>query len=402
MNSSPQNNSAALTQRGLERRLKRHLFKSECTFLATISPGFEGALESEIKQLGGAEIKETIEGGVLFSGPLDLVYSANLKLRTANRILLRIDTFTARSYPELFNKSRKISWEIFCGFSSSVSFAVSSKSSRLHHTENIETAIFDALQESMLKLGVSVNKSSDSPIRFHIRFHEDKCTISIDTSGELLYKRGYRIEVAHAPIRESSAASLLMIAQWDKYNVIADPMCGSGVFIFESALMIKNCAPGLQRSFAFESWPSFNLQKWDSLKEKVRNSIVERTDVRLIASDIDAKAIQSAENNYKRLDVTIPIELKQRDCFEFNKNNEYGDRGLVISNLPYGKRVGATDELPVLYKKLGNHYRKYCKDWDFGFVCEDSRFPQMTQFKVSKKIKFVNGGIPVTFFYGQF
>lgn len=402
MNSSPRNDTSVLTQRGLERRLKRHLFKSECVFLATISPGFENTLETEIKNLGEAKVNETIEGGVLFSGPLDLVYSANLKLRTANRILLRIDTFTARSYPELFNKSRKISWEIYCGFSPSVSFSVSSKCSRLHHTENIENAVFDALHESMLKLGVSVCKSGDSPIRFHIRFHEDECTISIDTSGELLYKRGYRTEVAYAPIRESTAASLLMIAQWDKYNVIADPMCGSGVFIFESTLMIVNCAPGLQRSFAFEMWPSFNLQKWNSLKEKARNSVIERADLRLIASDIDAKAVQSTENNFKRLNVTVPIELKQRDCFEFNKNNEYGGKGLIISNLPYGKRVGATDELPGLYKKLANHYRKYCKDWDFGFVCEDIRFPQMTKFKVSKKIQFVNGGIPVTFFYGKF
>lgn len=402
MTSQTQTNSEDLTPRGLERRLKRHFAKSECTFLAVTTPGFEQILKEEIQKTDNAKVIECIDGGVLFSGLPELVYHSNLHLRTANRILQRIETFTARSYPELYNKSKKIDWELYCGFSKEVSFSVSSRTSRLHHTENIEDAVFDGLRETMEKMGVKVDRKKNAQVRFHIRFSDDTCTISIDSSGELLYKRGYRTEVAHAPIRETTAAALLMAARWEKYPIIADPMCGSGVFALETALMAMNRAPGNTRVFSFEQWPSFNISKWERYKASATAGEVPKKDLRLIASDIDSVAIQSAIQNLSNLKSTVTVVLSQKDCFEFNKSGEYGTRGLIISNLPYGKRIGVSDELQQLYKNLGNHYRSYCKGWNFGFVSADRTFPQLAKLHVKEEIRFVNGGIPVSFFMGKF
>lgn len=392
-----------LTQRGLERRLKRYLLRKECTLLAVTTPGFEKILEREICSIDTAIVNEVVDGGVIFSGSTDLVYQSNLHLRTANRILERISAFTARSYPELYNKSKKIAWELYTGFTKEISFSVTSRNSRLHHTDNIENAVFDALCETMKKLGVSVLKTKDAPIRFFVRFSDDTCTISIDSSGELLYKRGYRTEVAHAPIRESSASALLIAANWDKYSLIADPMCGSGVFVLEAALLAKKQAPGIGRAFAFEQWPPFNRSKWERFKKDAAAAAAEVIpEIKLVASDIDLRAIESARKNYQNLNSVVPIELIQRDCLDFNRRGEYGEHGLIISNLPYGKRVGAYDDLKQLYKTMADHYRIFCKRWDFGFVCEDRNFPKITGFHVRDEIRFVNGGIPVSFFYGTF
>jgi putative N6-adenine-specific DNA methylase len=394
--------SSTLTPRGLERRLKRHFAKSECTFLAITTPGFEQVLKEEIQKADSAKVIECIDGGVLFSGLPELVYYSNLHLRTANRILLRIDTFTARSYPELYNKSRKIAWELYCGFSEEVSFSVSSGTSRLHHTENIENAVFDGLRETMEKMGVKVDRKKNAQIRFHIRFSDDICTISIDSSGELLYKRGIRTEIAHAPIRETTAAGLLMAAHWENYPVIADPMCGSGAFVLESASLAMNRAPGINRRFSFEQWPSFKISKWERYKASAKADESPKKNLRLIASDIDPMAIKSAVQNLSNLKSTVNLTLSQKDCFEFNISGEYGTRGLLISNLPYGKRIGVCDELQQLFKNLGNHYRTYCKGWHFGFVTADRKFPQTAKLHVKEEIRFVNGGIPVSFFMGKF
>lgn len=390
-----------LTPRGLERRLKRHLLKKECTFLAITTPGFEKILESEIRSLNAAIVNEKVDGGVIFTGNSDLVYHSNLHLRTANRIIERIGTFTARSYPELYNKSRKIAWELYTGFTKEISFSVTSRNSRLHHTDNIENTVFDAICEAMKKLGVSVRKTKDASIRFFLRFSDDTCTVSIDSSGELLYKRGYRTEVAHAPIRESTASALLIAANWNKYSLIADPMCGSGVFVLEAALLAKKRAPGIGRAFAFEQWPRFNRSRWEKIKKNTASAEV-IPEIKLVASDIDLQAIESARKNYQNLNSATLMELIQRNCLDFNRRGEYGEHGLIISNLPYGKRVGASYDLKQLYKKMIEHYRTYCKNWDFGFVCEDKKLLTINGFQAGNEIRFVNGGIPVSFIYGKF
>jgi putative N6-adenine-specific DNA methylase len=389
-----------LTPRGLERRIKRYLTSQPCTFFAITVPGFEQILMKEVQALPDVCDAVCTSGGVEFKGPLDTVYFANMQLRTANRVLMRIDSFTARSYPELYNKAKRINWEIYSGFQTDIAFSVSSSSSRLHHTENIENAVFDSMKEVMHSLGVAIKKEKHAAIKYHIRFLDDQCTISIDSSGELLYRRGYRTEVAHAPIRETTASALLLACECYKYPIIADPMCGSGTFLLEAQMITDSISPGLSRSFAFETWPSFMESKYIRLRKNLQEGYIqsERT---LIGSDISETAVNAAIVNGQQSGFAERIAFIQKDFFKFNTDSVFGANGLIISNLPYGKRVGESIALHALYKNIGKHLKKYCKGWHYGFVTADKAFPSISGLPVSKEICFVNGGIPVTFFSGE-
>jgi putative N6-adenine-specific DNA methylase len=244
----PEDEQALLTPVGLARRIKRRLSKTVREYLAIATPGFEPVLEKELRVFPGVTIKRAINGGVEFYGPLAAAYHANLKLRTANRVLMRIDTFVARSLPELYQKTKRIHWELFTGFEKEVAFEASSGSSRLHHTDNIIKGVHQGIVDRMKPLGVGVTHHQDARIKVFIRFSHDKCTLSVDSSGELLHKRGYRLETAHAPLRETVAAGLLLHAGWEAFPVIADPLCGSGTFIIEAAMLAHNRAPGADRS----------------------------------------------------------------------------------------------------------------------------------------------------------
>jgi len=393
------NYSQLLTSRGLERRLKRYLLKNRHQFAATTTPGFEHQLQSELSEIEGVEVKDLISGGVEFCGPLDLIYSTNLYLRTANRILMRIESFTACSYPELYNKCRRIGWELYCGFSGAVSISVSSRNSRLHHTDNIGKTVFDALSEHMKKLGVHVINDPDAAIVFHVRFFQDECTISIDSSGDLLYKRGYRLKTAFAPLRETIASAVLMLAEWSKYPVIIDPMCGSGVFILEAVSMALHKTPGVNRSFAFMNWPAFNSQKWEKIRRKAISEELEYTGKKFFASDIEEEAIISARENASRLKVADSVEISKQDCLTLKP---LGSPGLLISNLPYGKRVGAFESgLHEFFAKLGKHLCKQFSGWSFAFIVEDPGFAEISGLRVNKELRFKNGGIAVRLVMGR-
>lgn len=387
-----------LTPRGLERRLKRHLFKAPQDYLAVTTPGFEYITAKELTGIN-ADVKNRISGGVEFSGGLDLVYSANLRLRTANRVLMRIGSFTSRSYPELYNKAKRISWELYVGFNNEVSFSVSSHNSRLHHSENISDAVYDAIKEEMGKLGLEVKKSRESPLRFFLRLSDDICTISIDTSGELLYKRGYRREVGHAPIRETTAAALLIESQWEKYPLLVDPLCGSATFMMEAALMAYNRAPGICRDFAFSTWPCFSESKWERLKREARQEERKNHKLQLFASDISSEAIRASEENLKNLVLEGAVKLSRQDCLSFKPESE--KKGLIISNLPYGKRVGAGVEIREFYRMFGVHLRSHFSGWNYGLVVADAEFEKIAGLERKKEIRFVNGGLKVRFVQGR-
>lgn len=393
------NHSQLLTPRGLERRLKRNFLKNRQQFAAITTPGFEHQLKSELSEIEGVEVSDLISGGVEFCGPQDLIYSTNLCLRTANRILMRIGTFTACSYPELYNKCRRIDWELYCGFSNAVSFSVSSRNSRLHHTDNIGKTVFDALSEHMKNLGVHISNDPDAGIVFHVRIFQDECTISIDSSGDLLYKRGYRLKTAFAPMRETIAGAVLMLARWNRYSVILDPMCGSGVLILEAVSMALRKPPGINRSFAFMNWPAFNSQKWEKIRSKATGEELEHTEKRFFASDIDEEAIISARENASRLGVTDFVEISKQDCLTIKPVTS---PGLLISNLPYGKRIGSSESgLHEFFAKLGKHLCRQFSGWDFAFIVEDPDFAEISGLRISKEIRFKNGGISVRLVMGR-
>jgi putative N6-adenine-specific DNA methylase len=342
----------------------------------------------------------TVAGGVEFTAPFDAVYFVNLHLRTALRILLRIDTFTACSYPELYNKCRRIRWELYAGFSRNVNFEVTAKKSRLHHAGHVAETVFSAVADSMKTLGVGVKQTEDAPIRFFVRMYDDECTLSIDTSGELLYKRGYHAATAKAPLRESIAAALLMAAGWERYGCIADPLCGSGTFIIEAALMARGMAPGSHRSFAFESWPGFDPKKWDRIKARALASSGSQRPLRLLASDRSEGALRAARANAERAGVAGDISFTKADCRAFNADGTLHPPALVIANLPFGKRIGTLPENTALCREFGRHLVAKCKGWDYAFIVSDPAYIRATGLRVARRLAFTTGGIEVTLVMG--
>lgn len=390
-----------VTESGLQRRIKLHLHAKKQEFFAQCAVGFEQFLKDELQVLPDVVIKGISPGGIEFVGPFELIYKTNLHLRTANRILLRIDTFSARSYPELYDKTSRIAWERYLGFNHQIFFDCSAKKSRLHHTTNIEKTVFKAMGNKMSLMDIPLKVDENSALRIFIRLFENRCTLSMDTTGEALYKRGYRRNIGEAPLRETTAATLLMACDFEKFPIIADPLCGSGTCIIEAVQMLCSIAPGMHRSFAFEAWPSFTGAAWNYLRKKSLAGVKTHCGKVLIAQDKDQKALNALKENAKRAGVDTYITIQRQNCLSFNSDGHLGNCGLVISNLPYGKRSGESDLVKNLYFDFGRQLKKSCKGWHFGFVIPaESIYYRELGLKSSSVIHFSNGGLPVQLIMG--
>jgi putative N6-adenine-specific DNA methylase len=389
-----------LSASGLRRRLKRHLLKVQQSFLATCAPGLEPFLEREIVALPGALACAPIKGGVEFAGPLDLVYHANVRLRSANRVLLRIADFHASSYPELYDKARRIAWERYVGFGERIAFDISAHRSRIRHAGRIEKALLEAIQRVMGRLGIAVESDTHAPLRIFARLARDHCTVSIDSSGELLHRRGYRQATAKAPIRETVAAALFEATEAVCFPVVADPFCGSGTFAVEAAMAARGVAPGMNRTFAFEQWPSFVAGKLERLRAALCTSQLPKSPLRIVASDINQGALRATRSNAERAGVSDDIEISHADALSFNHDGRYGRNGLLIANLPYGRRIGEEAAVAELWRAFDRRLAESCRGWHAGTVLPRKGAGVFRNLKPVMYIPFVHGGIAVEFVYG--
>jgi putative N6-adenine-specific DNA methylase len=383
-----------LTQRGLERRLKRHLLKETQEFFAVCAVGFEGVLEQELLTLPSSPLLSIVSkepGGVTFSAPLETLYHANLHLRTAHRVLIRIDDFLAQSYPMLFNKVRKIPWELYLGFNKTYNVQVSAKESRLHQHKTIAKTIDDGITDYLKPLGVLPQLTDDTPLEIHARFFQDRCTLSINTSGEHLHKRGYRQLVSEAPIRETLAASILQTVGIQDFETILDPMCGSGTFLIEVAMMLRNIAPGLQRPFAFEYLPFFQKSKWERFK---REAVAKQTQtsVKFLGFDIDPKNIEIARANAVKARIADSIIFEVADAKTLQVSSM--GKSVVVCNVPYGERLEST-----VLKPFAKNLQKNFKGWHFAFVTKEMKWHE--SFDVQTTKRFQNGGLNVNLVTGS-
>lgn len=390
-----------ITERSLERRIKRYILGENRLFFAGCTPGFEKILEDELAVIPELKIEAVFNGGIEFSGPIDLMYFANFSVRSANRILLRIETLTIKSYPELFNKMKRISWELYLGMNPKFGFDVTSNKSRLHHTDNIASSMKEGIESYYRMLGISPDKTEEIEQMLYVRFFDDECTISIDTSGEHLHRRGYKKFSVDAPIRETIAASLLLQSRTNGIPVIIDPFCGSGTFLFELALLAQHVRPGIFRSFAFEKLPFFNDARWRRIR-KILESSVETADFDILwlGFDIDPSAIRAAESNRAVSAEFSPITFKQADFFELK--NTFGQSGMIISNPPYGRRIGGSFQaMTDFYTKMGNHLRSEFSGWDFLLILAHPDYEDALDLTIGREFTFSNGGIPVKAIWGR-
>jgi len=386
-----------LTERGLARRVKRAFNNVSLTFAAITVPGLESIAKSELEGLSSGCVTTVSNGIIEFTGTLELLYRAHLECRTISRILMRITSFTARSYPELYNKLTRVHWELYTGFHKTIRITASSTTSRVHHTAHIAETVLGAVNDRLNSLSLSVCEDAKAVTGFHVRLNNDECTVSIDASGALLYKRGIRTITHHAPLRETTAAALLMAVGWSRFPVVVDPFCGSGSIICEAALMAVSAAPGLQRDFAFTAWPSFNAGVWTRFRDNEQSRIAVSHAPRFHAGDIDPDAVEIVRKNCSALPaVPQHLSIDCRDAFTMYPEQEFGSSGLIISNLPYGKRItpGTTD-MDAFFRRLGVWLKSECRGWNYAFLVADLQFEHKAGLKARTLLTFSNGGIRV-------
>jgi putative N6-adenine-specific DNA methylase len=381
-----------LTPRALTRRLKRHLYKAPQRFMAVCAPGLEPYLLSEVQALGVSEAVP-VSGGVEFVGPLDLSYAANLWLRTAHRVLLRIDDFLAQSLPMLYNRARRIPWELYLGFSPTVSLRVSAKASRLQQGAGVANTLYQAILARLTPLGLQPVHTEDAPLEILVRLFQDRCTLSLNTSGLHLHKRGYRLATAKAPLRETLAAGIAMACQAQRYDLIVDPMCGSGTLLIEAGLLAAGIPPGGQRAFAFEQAPFFQPGKWRRLKESAMSQR-RPAPIVLLGSDLDPGAVRAARSNAHRAGLELAINQADALRLPYDELSKQGARRLLLCNLPYGQRI---EEGRL--RRLVAVLRRACSGWDYALLAQPHQLE--AGLKPTRQLALNNGGIPVMLAMGQ-
>jgi len=362
---------------------------------ATCGPGLEAFLARELHQLGllkaNSERSPSTTGGVIFPGDLEEIYLSNLWLRSASRVLVRLGDFYAAAFSELRKKASRLEWERYLTPGQPVALKVTCRKSRLYHSdavaERVAGAIGDHLgRPSRIIKGDETGKSQ----LILVRLQRDHCTISMDSLGALLHRRGYRLETAKAPLRETLAAGILLAAGWDLNSPLLDPFCGSGTIPIEAALLARNIAPGHARDYSFMNWPGFNQNLWRKLLERSEQDERKQT-LRIYASDRDAGAVRIARANAERAGVVHNIEFSQRSVSAV----ETDGTGWVVTNPPYGRRVSANKDLRNLYAQFGNMLRTKCPDWQVAVLCNSQRLLSNTGLQLDTSLQLDNGGVRV-------
>ncbi len=362
---------------------------------AIAAPGLEPLVQRELKALG-IEGLHVDAGGVSFTGGREAIYRANLYLRTATRVIARVAEFGVRGFPELVRHAKRQPWERYLVANRPIQLRVTCRKSRLYHSGAVAERVADAISQRLGVEGVEVIKGSEDEDATGqlviVRVAHDHCVLSVDTSGELLHRRGYREATAKAPIRETLAAALLLAAEWRGDAPLLDPFCGSGTVAIEGALLARHIAPGLNRRFAFMEWPDFDSALWRRTHDEAARAVVARAPSPIQASDRDAGAIEAARANAARAGVADDIVFEKRALSAIEPPVGLG---WVCTNPPYGVRVSERAELRNLYAQFGKVMHAKCPGWTVAMYSADARLEKAARLPLRPVLRTVNGGIPV-------
>ncbi|MBN2418463.1 MAG: hypothetical protein JXL81_03695 [Deltaproteobacteria bacterium] len=401
------NNSSLL------KRIKRHITGPLHKFFIVTLPGLEDLCKNELESLGLdiSDIKDT-EGGIEFTGKLLDCYQVNLYLRTATRVLMRIDEFNATNFRRLEKKLNEIPWELYLKKDSIPKVMVTTRHSRLYHSDAISKLIIGSINE---RKNATHFYSDDSSLNRHekthiiqnifIRLVDDHITLSMDSSGELLYKRGIKHHPGSAPIRETLAAAALLKARYTGDEPLFDPMCGTGTFSIEAAMILSNTPSGWHRQFAFELWPGFKTARWEYMKKQAEKEINENHKRPLIvACDKDLKTCQTLSGALKEYNLESAIKVLNDDFFNLGPNDIYGytghDKpGLVIINPPYGIRLGTKKESRNMFIKITERLADLFTGWKFALFSPEKDIIEKCDLNGEKTV-IDHGGIKLTLFTG--
>ena len=358
----------------------------EYTLIATSTFGLEKVVANELKELGYDDL--IIENGkVTFKGDEMDIVTCNMWLRTADRVLIKLAQFKAESFEELFQGTLAVNWGDIIPITGFMHVVGKSVKSALHSVPDCQSIVKKAVIEGMKrKYRRDLFPEDGVEYKIEVAILKDIVTLTLDTTGAGLHKRGYRELAGEAPMKETLAAALVLISKWDPSRILADPFCGSGTIAIEAAMIGKNIAPGLNRTFVSEGWDIIPHTLWEDIRRHAKNSINDKN-FKILASDINGRLLSTARGNAKKAAVEDCIAFQKLDVKEFSNRKKYG---FIITNPPYGERIGEMREVEHLYKTMGEVFMKL-DSWSYFVITSHPDFEKIFGKKAVKNRKLYNG-----------
>ncbi|MCC5895481.1 MAG: class I SAM-dependent RNA methyltransferase [Alkalibacterium sp.] len=362
--------------------------------LATAASGIEALVGNELKEMGYSV--EVENGRARFEGEKEDIAKANLWLRTADRVKIIVGEFTAKTFDDLFEQTKALPWDDYLMMDSA--FPVSGKSikSTLYSVPDVQRivnkAIADKIKDVYHRSGMLPETGAKFPIEVAIR--NDKVLLTIDTTGPSLFKRGYRIDKGTAPLKENMAAALIMLTTWRKDRPFVDPTCGSGTIPLEAALIGHNIAPGFNRTFLCEEWDWMPEELWQKVRLDAEEQADYDVELDILGTDIDGRMIEIAKANALEAGLSHSVKFKQLQVKDFTTDKEFG---IIVSNPPYGERLGDPEEAYQIYRDMGEAFRPLTT-WSKYIITSDLDFEEHYGQRATKKRKLYNGYLRTDYF----
>ena len=364
------------------------------TLIATVAMGIEAIVAKEVRELGYEP--KTENGKVTFSAPISAIPRCNLWLRTADRIKIQIGSFKAETFDELFEATKALPWEDFIPEDGQFPVIGKSHKSKLHSVPDCQAIVKKAVAERLkLKHGVASRMPETGAMyKIEVALHKDTATLTIDSSGVGLHKRGYRVDQGEAPLKETLAAALILLTNWRADEPFIDPFCGSGTIPIEAALIGQNIAPGFNREFASEEWDFINQKYWDEAFQEVEDLAKYDQKLSITGSDINHQMINISKRNALEAGLVDLITWKQMQVKDLTIQ---GDNGYLIGNPPYGHRIGDKGEVSQIYRDLGKIMQAH-PSWSVYILTADEQFESAYGKQATKKRKLFNGFIRTDYY----
>ncbi len=379
---------------GVEPRL--WITKMTENFFSPCPRGLEAILAKELTTLGAQEVRAT-DGGVHFTGEFLLSYRVNLHSRIASRVLWRVAMANYYSEQDIYDTAHALPWADWFDTTRTIRVNMAAIRCPLRSLDFATLKIKDAVCDNFRALtGERPSVDTHTPdIRIHAFLEESRMTLYVDTSGDALFKRGVRQYTNIAPLRENLAAGILHLAGWQPGTPLLDPMCGSGTFLIEAALMSLNIAPGINRGFAFEKLKNFDAAAWRDMRAQAQAAQKPVTALPIFGSDLFGEELKAARLNLENAGLLAAVTLNQANVLEISAP---ADHGVLVANLPYGERMGDLNELEALYPKLGDVLKKKFGGWNAYLFTSDLRMPKFIRLSVSRRTPLFNGAIECRLF----
>jgi putative N6-adenine-specific DNA methylase len=365
-------------------------------FFAPCPRGLETALRAELEQLGAQDAAD-LPGGVSFAGKFPLCYAVNLGSRIASRVLWRVFHGAYRNEGDIFQAARDLPWHEWFSARRTIKIKVSAQNCPLKSLEFVTLRIKDAVCDRFREAaGARPDVDTSRPdIRIDAFLDRQNVSFYLDTSGEALFKRGLRTAATEAPLRENLAAGILGLTGWTAEQPLLDPMCGSGTFLIEAALKARNIPPGLGRSFAFEKLHAFDSPKWQALCEAGRARQASKAPLAIYGSDIDRGALRAARANLEAAGLSDAVTLSQADALDVKPP---AGEGILVTNPPYGVRIGDKEQLAALYPRFGDSLKRGFAGWRAYIFTADLRLPKLIGLATSRRTPLFNGALECRLF----